>query len=98
MATCVPHFCGDVFISTKSIEKRTAMQKVTKENPNSPDLKNQRQHIVDPEATSSETLADLEQNEKTTDEGETNRSPSPDGTFEDDSSKRSDRSDSGAPM
>jgi hypothetical protein len=57
----------------------------------------QEQH-VDAEATSSETLADIEEKEETTDSGNSTRSPSPDGAFDDDSSNRADGSDVGGPM
>jgi len=54
--------------------------------------------VVDPEATSAETLADIEEKEETIDSDNSTRSPSPDGTFDDDRSKRTDGSDSGGPM
>ena len=56
------------------------------------------EHVVDPEATSAETLADIEEKDETLNSGESTRSLSPDGTFDDDRSKRADGSDSGGPM
>jgi len=62
------------------------------------DSTKKQEHLVDPEATSAETLADIEEKEETIDSGNSTRSPSPDGTFDDDRSKRADGSDSGGPM
>jgi hypothetical protein len=53
---------------------------------------------ADPDATSSDTLADLEANEKSSDSTDTTRSPSPDGAFDNDRSNSADGSDSGGPM
>ena len=65
-------------------------------NPN--DSTKKQEHVFDPEATSAETLADIEENEETVDSGSSTRSPSPDGANDGDRSKRADGSDSGGPM
>jgi hypothetical protein len=62
------------------------------------DSTRKQEQLVDPEATSAETLADIEEKEETTDSGNSTRTPSPDGAYDDDRSKRADGSDSGGPM
>ena len=76
------------------------MQESKKQGPaaSPKDSTKQHEHLVDPEATSAETLADIEEKEETIDSDNSTRSPSPDGTFDDDRSKRTDGSDSGGPM
>jgi len=45
------------------------------------DSTRKQEHVVDPEATSAETIADIEEKDETINSGESTRSPSPDGTI-----------------
>jgi hypothetical protein len=62
------------------------------------DSTKKQEHLVDPEATSAETLADIEEEEETINSSDSTRSPSPDGAYDEDRSNRADGSDSGGPM
>ncbi|MDX6709916.1 MAG: hypothetical protein QOH96_932 [Blastocatellia bacterium] len=76
------------------------MQDSRKQGPSASPIDSTRkqEHLVDPEATSADTLADIQEKEETIDSGNSTRSPSPDGAYDEDRSNRADGSDSGGPM